>query len=141
MPLTKCIRCKTLFNKLDNPICPDCESAEEQDFETVRTFVYENEGFNATQVAEETGVDLDCVMRMIERGNIATIDADKSGDAATCGQCGAPAISTTKRLCEDCLEKLNVKMMQTHKTLQEEQLNALTNRSNIRNEINKKRIR
>ena len=121
MPLTKCIRCVKLFNKIDNPLCGDCIPVEEDDFDTIRTFVSVNEDKNANEVSEATGVDLKCVLRMIDNGNIATISHNAGKIGAQCGQCGAPALSATQKLCQDCLDKLNLKMMATRQSLMMDQ--------------------
>ena len=141
MPLTKCVRCKKLFNKMENPVCGDCMPAEQDDFETIRKYVAENEGADALVVSKATGVDINCVNRMIENGNIATLSADLDASSFTCGQCGAPAISSTKRLCQDCLDKLNLKMMATRKDMEVEQQNNRLKGSSVHEVLNSKRNR
>jgi hypothetical protein len=118
MPLTKCLRCEKLFNKTTAPICTLCTPAEDADFEIIRSCVNENPDINAEAVAKLTSVDIKCVLRMIESGNISTVAITEMGSDFKCGQCGAPAISASKKLCQSCLEKLNKKMMQTRQSLQ-----------------------
>ena len=116
MPLAKCLRCEKLFNKVENPVCPTCQPAEEQDFDKVRECINDNPDVNAETVAEMTGVELQVVLRMIDTGSITVVSI---GDGSVkCGQCGAPAISASKKLCQNCLEKLNQKMMQARKSIQ-----------------------
>ncbi|MCF6286621.1 MAG: hypothetical protein L3K26_15715, partial [Candidatus Hydrogenedentes bacterium] len=46
--------------------------------------------------------------RMVDDGLVAQLSL---GDAsAACGQCGAPAISLSKKLCQACLDKLNAQV-------------------------------
>lgn len=116
MPLAKCLRCEKLFNKVENPICPSCQPAEEADFDMVRKAINDTPEVNAEQVAEMTGIDLKVVMRMIDTGNITVVALND--ESIKCGQCGAPAISASKRLCQACLEKLNQKMFQAKKQIQ-----------------------
>lgn len=116
MPLTKCLRCDKLFNKTTNPVCPTCQPAEEEDFDKVRDCVEKNPDVNAEQVAELTEVDLNVVMRMIDLGSISVVDLEAG--KIKCGQCGAPAISASKRLCQSCLQKLNQKMLKARKDIQ-----------------------
>jgi predicted amidophosphoribosyltransferase len=115
MPLSKCPRCEKLFNKTDEGVCPACCEEEEKDFETIRNCLDDHPEMNAERIAETTGVDIRCVMRMLDRGLIANVAL---ADAVKCGQCGAPAISHSKRLCQACLEKLNQKMLHARKTVQ-----------------------
>lgn len=104
MPLAKCVRCKKMFNKVDVPVCGDCRADEEEDYGKIRDLLDKRPDLNAEQVSEETGVDLECVFRMMDAGLITTAAA--VGEI-TCGMCGAPAISASKRLCQACLDKLN----------------------------------
>ncbi len=109
MPLASCARCNKLFNKDRLPICPDCLPEEEADYEKVRQYLEERPNETALQVAEGTGVSEACVLRLIDEGKIRRVD---DSTPVACGQCGAPAISLTKRLCESCLVKLNLRLAQ-----------------------------
>lgn len=115
MPLSKCPRCQKLFDKVTIAVCPPCRDDEEADFDLIRATLNDSPDLNAEQVAEVSGVAIDCVMRMLDTGLIANISL---GEAATCGRCGAPAISATKKLCQACLEKLNQEVAETRKKVQ-----------------------
>jgi excisionase family DNA binding protein len=104
MALAKCPRCNKLFDKTVSPVCAACEQDEEADYDKIRAYVEESPGMTVSQVAEATGVAPDCILRMIDQGRIRQIAL---GEEYTCGRCGAPAISATKRLCERCLAELN----------------------------------
>ena len=115
MPLSKCPRCEELFDKTTSLVCVGCVEDEERDHETVRDLISEHSELSAEGVAELSGVDLKCVLRMLDTGKIASIQL---GEEVECGRCGAPAISAAKRLCESCLEKLNQEMNKTKKSIQ-----------------------
>ncbi len=119
MPITKCVRCEKLFNKTTVPICPQCVPDEDADVERIRECLDQNPDVNAEMVSEMTGVDIKCVVRMIDLGVLSNVSI--SGTGVKCGQCGAPAISPSKKLCQACLEKLNQKMIQARKTIQFDQ--------------------
>lgn len=104
MPISKCDRCGKIFDKVRAPICPACEPLEEEDYETVRKALVEKPGQSAEDLAEATGVTLECVLRLLSSGRIETTSANLG---VKCGRCGAPAISISKKLCESCLQKLN----------------------------------
>src|SRR3990172_7760404 len=108
MALASCPRCKKLFPKIRNPICPACEPVEEEDFEKVREYLAENQGSALEETSKATGVDKDCVRRLLADGRIGFA----SEASIPCGMCGAPAISAAKRLCQACLGKLNKKLAQ-----------------------------
>lgn len=107
MPLASCGRCGKMFNKVTANVCPSCHEAEESDYEKIRDVVSRNETLNTEQVAEEAGVDIAVVRRIISEGRVAQVNL---GEVPKCGKCGAPAISITKKLCQACLERLNVEV-------------------------------
>jgi hypothetical protein len=139
MPLTKCIRCEKLFNKTTNAICPQCVPDEELDVNTIITCMDQNPDVNAEMVSEMTGVDIKCVLRMIDSGSITNVSI--SGSDVKCGQCGAPAISASKKLCQSCLEKLNQKMLQARKAIQIDSKKKVQvgEHSSVRQSLDKKR--
>lgn len=139
MPLTKCPRCGTLFDKISFPVCRGCTEDEEQDYEVIRDAVQEHPELNAEAVAELTGVDLKCVMRMLDAGRIANIQI---GAKVECGRCGAPAISMAKRLCQGCLDKLNREMMETKQKIRLDSRKKnveIGGYTTVRDELNRKR--
>lgn len=117
MPLAKCKRCETLFDKHEDPICADCEPLERADHEIVREYLIENPNATAEQISGNTDVGLKSVLRLIDSGAIASVNL--SNARAQCGQCGAPAISLSKRLCTACLDKLEKKMLEVQRTIQQ----------------------
>ena len=114
MPLTKCPRCTTLFDKTTSPVCRGCIEEEEKDYDLIRDTIEGHPDLNAEGVAELSGVELKCVMRMMDSGKIATI---RIGEKIECGRCGAPAISVSQRLCQSCLDKLNREMIEAKKKM------------------------
>ena len=109
MALTTCPRCKKLFDKTCAAVCVHCQSAEDADFDKIRGLLDQTPNLNAEQVAEEAQVSLECVLRMLEEGLIASVSLMEQ---VKCGRCGAPAISMSKKLCQACLEELNAKVAQ-----------------------------
>ncbi len=109
MALASCSKCKRLFQKVRKSICPACEAEEEASYEVVRAYVSEHPGENAEQVAAATDVPIDTVLRFIVEGRI---EAQGATSNVRCGQCGKPAISTTKRVCQACLAKLHNQLAQ-----------------------------
>ena len=115
MPLANCPRCKKLFNKSVLPVCTACEKDEEGDFEKIRLSLQETPNQTAEEVAEATGVQQDCVLRLLSEGRIANVAPTET---IKCGRCGAPAISFTKRLCEKCLHDMNVQLAAAQSKIQ-----------------------
>ncbi len=117
MPLAKCARCKTMFNKEDRPICAACEPLETADYEKVRAVLETHPDLNSEEAAEKAEVDIAVITRMLKDGMLTDSAATK---AATCGQCGAPALSASKRLCQPCLDKMNAGMARAQASLKME---------------------
>ena len=117
MALTTCPRCDKLFNKISSPCCPPCQEEEEKDYEIIRSSLEENPDINSEGIAELTGVKLEVIMRMLDDGRIAST-ALLERSKITCGRCGAPAISASKRLCQKCLDTLNKEMAETRRSIQ-----------------------
>ena len=107
MALANCVRCKKMFNKIKSPVCPSCRQAEDDDFEKIRDIVRDFPDLLPAQVAEKAEVEEAVVHRMLKEG---LISASSVNIDVKCGQCGQPAISASKRLCQSCLEKLNAGM-------------------------------
>lgn len=107
MALVSCPRCKKLFDKALSVVCSKCQPAEDADYEKVRVVLNLSPHLNAEAVATEAGVTVSCVLRMLGEGLIANANLAEN---AKCGRCGAPAISLTKKLCQACLDKLNVQV-------------------------------
>lgn len=118
MPLAKCVRCEKLFDKTNHPVCSPCMPSEEEDYERVRECLNEHPEMSAEGISEVTGVDIQCVMRMLDQGMISNT---LFTGTVKCGQCGQPAISPSKRLCNGCLEKLNQKVARQRSQIQLQQ--------------------
>ncbi len=114
MPLAKCARCKKLFSKVESPVCGECQDAEAADHEKVRAVMDEFPTLNAEQLSGQSGVDLECVLRMVDEGRLTNVSTLES---VTCGRCGAPAISFSKKLCQHCLDRLNAEVAKAQATI------------------------
>lgn len=108
MPLANCARCSKIFNKTTSPVCGQCETAEEADREKVREVINQEPNLSADELAARAEVDIRVVQGMINEGQLASITMSQTN--ITCGRCGAPAISMSKKLCQACLDKLNIEM-------------------------------
>lgn len=108
MPLATCPRCKKIFEKTRSLVCAKCQDDENSDYDKIRAVLERNPSLNAEQTAEESGVAVQCVTRMLQEGLIANVSLTES---IKCGRCGAPAISLNKKLCQACLEKLNAEVV------------------------------
>lgn len=106
MPLAKCARCGSMFDKRESAVCSKCQADENLDFDKVKDVIEKHPNMNAEQVASAADVELAVVRRMLDGGTIENVTLD---DTVKCGRCGAPAISRSKRLCNACLEEINAR--------------------------------
>ena len=108
MALAKCPRCDKLFDRLGAAVCQKCQADEEADYDKVRDALEQRPNLTAEKVSKDAGVDHTCVARMIDQGLISFTSLLDAG--VKCGMCGAPAISAAKKLCQRCLDKLNMRV-------------------------------
>lgn len=97
-----------MFDKVASAVCVECQPEEDRDFDAVREALEAHPNAKPEELAEAAGVALEVVTRMLRQGVLTT--AALAGASVTCGNCGAPAISASKRLCQKCLDKLNLEM-------------------------------
>lgn len=135
MPLANCVRCKKIFNKTEVPVCAACLPEEESDRKKVEELVASDSSLTVEQVSKMAKVELSVVSRMMEEGAVAAVAAG----SVTCGRCGAPAISTTKRLCQGCLDKLNAEMFQAQAEINATKHQNRQPGGNVRSEFDQKR--
>jgi ribosomal protein L37E len=120
-----CPRCEQPFFKIGVQVCPKCQGEEEADYARINEVLAASPGLDADAVAEEAGVKLSCVLRMLKSGRLQAV----SDDPAVCGRCGAPAISHSKKLCLACLGELDQQcadaMREMRESLRGKRSNAL----------------
>jgi hypothetical protein len=61
------------FTGLPIKICPRCQAAEDEKFETVRAYVRDNKGASVAETAEGTGVPAEQILRYLEDGKLEVI--------------------------------------------------------------------
>ena len=104
MAISKCPRCKKLFEKRDKcalPVCPNCEPEERADYERIRETLDNAPHLKADEIASEARVDGEVVVRMLEPESLR---AGAEDERVKCRRCGAPATRITMKLCKVCLE-------------------------------------
>ncbi len=139
MPLTKCPRCNSLFNKEENSryaVCNNCLDDEQKDYEVIRKALEEYGNITAIEISEKTGISLDVILRMCDQGWFETMD---EAEVVYCGRCGAPAISHAKRLCEACLIQLQRECMKAIGELRQKiKEKAMRNKLDVREALEEK---
>lgn len=117
MPLAQCPRCTKMFNKTDSLVCNACEPSEQADYKKVRDLLEESPGLNSEEAAERADVAVAVVQRMLKDGVLAL---KREGVGILCSTCGvAPAINIVRRLCQGCLDKLNMDMARAQASIKQ----------------------
>ena len=109
MSIIQCKMCNKPFQSISGRTCPDCVKKIDQDFITVRDFIYENPGSRINKVCEETGVQKAIVLQLLREGRL-TLDGPDSEGLLTCEVCKAPIESG--RMCKACKNKVATTMNQ-----------------------------
>ncbi|WML46883.1 hypothetical protein RCG23_14710 [Neobacillus sp. PS3-34] len=109
--LQNCPGCNEIFVKTQfRDVCPKCWKQEENDYETVYTFMRRRENRAATieQVVTQTGVKEDKLLKFIKKGRIQLAHFPNLG--YPCDKCGH--IIRTGKLCEKCQTELRQDLKQ-----------------------------
>ncbi len=107
MAIQSCRRCNKLFNSLGRPLCPNCYDEMDNNFVTVRDYLYDNPSVNVDTVSKETEVPLKDILSLIREGRIIMGSAEASG--LRCKTCGRAIVTGT--MCDKCSANLSRQMM------------------------------
>lgn len=107
MEVRNCARCGRLFQYVAGPpICHICKKKEEEDFELVKNYIYENKNANMVEVSNNTGVSTRLIERFIREGRLML--SEDSPIFLKCEKCGTQI--RTGRLCQECSRSLSNEM-------------------------------
>ena len=102
MEMRNCKKCGRVFSSFGDKICPDCKREEDELFTRVKEYIYDHPHASIKEVAEETEVEEDIILRFMREGRIEV--ADDSLSTLTCEKCGAAI--RTGRYCANCQKQL-----------------------------------
>jgi len=109
MNIIQCTFCKRPFASIGGKVCPACLEQIDQDFITVRDYIYEHKHSNIDLIAEETEVSKQKIMYLLKEGRLIIDSPDgEGGGLLHCEMC-KKSISTG-RLCKDCMGKVATSM-------------------------------
>lgn len=106
MEYANCARCKKMFLRVNNPICPECEKEEEKQFQIVKEYLDGNPANSLSQVSEETGVSVKRILKFIRDGRIEMTEGISAENVLRCGQCGRPIAKGV--FCDSCQVQYNM---------------------------------
>ncbi len=101
-----CRKCGKIYNYIGGaPICPVCKQLEEDDFQKVKEYLYENPGATLTQVSTELQMGVEKIKRFLKEGRLEITD-DYGNMVLECESCGKSIKSG--RFCAECERDLTV---------------------------------
>lgn len=99
MSIKNCARCGRMFQAAGpENLCSRCRNTDDEDFKVVRDYVYDNPSATIPEVAEETSVSEDKILKFLRQGRLML--KDEAGMVLDCERCGK-AIKTG-RFCDEC---------------------------------------
>ena len=104
MKLKNCVKCGKLFSpQTGEKVCPVCKKEEENEFDIVKEYLWDNPNAEIQEVHEETGVDKDTIMKFVKEDRLIAegIDIDWEHE---CERCGEPI--SHGRFCASCQKEL-----------------------------------
>lgn len=97
--IEQCKFCSKPFHSVGGKVCPNCLSKIDEDYITIRDFIYDATGnIDIDIICEETGVDKKVVLHLIEEKRLVFSTPLSGG--LTCSICHKPINSGS--LCESC---------------------------------------
>jgi predicted amidophosphoribosyltransferase len=99
---SKCPECGELFQVwTQRNLCPKCIKKEDEQYNIVKEFLYDNPNATAPEVSYHTGVPEHKIIKFLKEGRLIS-----TGNAIVydCECCGAPISSG--RVCKKCLTKM-----------------------------------
>lgn len=95
--LKNCSGCGKVYMEIGQGMCPDCYRKEQEDEQTVYSYVRDHDRCSIKQIVDDTGVKERVILRMLKQGRFIA-----SGFQINypCQGCGTPI--TTGKLCSKC---------------------------------------
>lgn len=118
MEVKTCRRCGGLFHHIVGPpLCQSCKRKEEDDFQRVKAYLYDNPGAPMATVCEETNVTVKQVKNYLREGRL-TVSPD-SPIGIECERCGVKIM--TGRYCDNCRNSMSNQFSSVAKGMKKEQ--------------------
>jgi flagellar operon protein (TIGR03826 family) len=101
--LVNCRECGRVFSSAVDLVCPDCKKLEEEKFELVKNYLWDNPNSTIDQVAEATEVEKELIIKFMKEDRLAS-EGLVIDFKLKCSRCGKEIDSGT--FCASCRNKL-----------------------------------
>lgn len=103
MEVKNCNRCGRMFQAVSTEkLCSRCRSTDDEDFKVVREYIYDNPDTSVKEVAEDTGVPEEKILKYLRDGKLLL--KGENANVLDCERCGKGI--ATGRFCDECSAKL-----------------------------------
>lgn len=103
MELINCKECGKVFASTGQKICPDCRQTEEEKFELVKDYLWDNPNSTIKKVSEATGVEEELIIKFMRENRLAA-EGLLVDYLLKCKRCGTEIKSGT--FCESCRSQM-----------------------------------
>ncbi|MGV8145785.1 MAG: TIGR03826 family flagellar region protein [Alkaliphilus sp.] len=103
MELRNCKKCGRAFAYRGKPICIRCQDKDEDGFQKVKDYLYDNPGANIKEVSDETGVEEKQILRYLKDSRIEIVE--EGNFVLDCERCTKSIRSG--RFCDACLAEMS----------------------------------
>lgn len=100
--IRQCKRCRKLFNYVASPYCSRCIDAIDQEYRTVRDYIYDNPHAGISEISEATEVEERTILQLLREGRL---ELDSASSALKCERCATNI--QTGRYCDSCQMQLS----------------------------------
>ena len=87
MALVNCPNCHKVFPGNKGDFCPECLKKDNEGFEKLKEYLVANPDSSADKAAEDTGVDIKVVLRLLHAGRL---EVKRPKGEPACASCGTP---------------------------------------------------
>lgn len=103
MNLINCQECSKVFASAGSKICPACRQSEEEKFELVKDYLWEQPNSTVKAVSEATGVEEEMIIKFIKANRLQSegLTIDYSLKCKSCGTAIDAGV-----YCDSCRNKL-----------------------------------
>jgi len=103
MSIRNCKRCGRVFPAVSSEkLCSRCRTTDDDDYKVVREYIYDNPGADVKEVAEETAVAEDKILKFLRDGKLLL--KGENAKVLDCERCGKGI--ATGRFCDECSRDL-----------------------------------
>lgn len=103
MDVKNCRKCGKIYAYDGHKVCSSCRKEEEEEFQKVKGYLYDNPDSTVQEISSETGISVHKIMRYLREGRLQ-LRGDNHNAILDCERCGKSI--NTGRYCDKCADDL-----------------------------------